>query len=66
MLEQTSIPKTISKTLPAKIQIQNITNQRNPFKGSFKPLIHSQPNHFHDHKALSAKVGLPLHPTSLD
>ena len=45
ILEQTSLTKTIRKTLPAKIQIQNITTQRNPFKGSFKPLKHFQPNH---------------------
>ena len=46
ILGQLSLTKTIRKSLPAKIQIQNITNPRNPFKGSFKPLIHFQPNHF--------------------
>jgi hypothetical protein len=45
ILGQLSLTKTIRKSLPAKSSNSNITNPRNPFKGSFKPLEHFQPNH---------------------
>ena len=45
ILEQLSLTKTIRKPLPSKNSNSNITNPRNPFKGSFKPLKHFQPNH---------------------
>ena len=45
ILEQLSLTKTIRKPLPSKNSNSNITNPRNSFEGSFKPLKHFQPNH---------------------